>query len=457
MSEDQEMDKSIDEKTTDDLTIELTMNDSLNESTDDVVLEASTEESTEVETIEEEDLEEEFIPIEQLESIIESLLFVSDRPLSLAAIKQVFKSTTVSTRQIKNALDAVAIEFASANRGVSLEEVSGGYRLHTKVDNMSYLKKLTKVRPFRLSGPALEVMAIVAYKQPIIKAEVDEIRGVESGHLLRAIMDKGLVSFAGKSELPGKPMLYGTTRKFMEIFSLKSLKDLPALSEIDELLPDGIGGEEEEEVEKPTLDTLTSSLSTEIDENFSQGEAELLKISDKLSSINTSSDFFEQEKQRQKDKRENDRARDIREALDVGEEVSTRDKNWLERRLANISAKAVEAEVVEVVGEEVAVAEIVSEGETSEESEVDAEISVEMRAPDIEVETEMDTEAEQDIPAIGIDPDDEVRSMQAQDAIRAFEDDDSENILSADGVPSLTAVEQPADGAGEPEGQPTDQ
>lgn len=275
----------------------------------------------------EEEPEKEFLPVEQLESILESLLFVSDKPLSVAAMKQVFKHTTVTTRQIKKALDALAVEFASSHRGVTLEEVSGGYRLHTKVDNMDYLKKMVRARPFKLSGPAMEVMSIVAYKQPLVKAEVDEIRGVESGHLLRALMDKSLVCFAGKSELPGKPMLYGTTRKFLETFSLKSLKDLPTLSEIDELIPEGIGDEEE----KPTLDALTDSLSEEIGGSYSEGENELLKITDQLATIETSSEFFEQEKQRQREKRDADRAQNILEAIDVGEEVADKDRRWLER------------------------------------------------------------------------------------------------------------------------------
>ncbi|RYZ75367.1 MAG: SMC-Scp complex subunit ScpB, partial [Proteobacteria bacterium] len=200
----------------------------------------------------------EFVDNDQVISIIESMLFSTDKPVSVATIKAIFKGTNVRTKDIQRALDILASEYASPTRGVSLEEINGGYQLRTKVDNANFLKRLAKSRPFRLSGPALEVMAIVAYKQPVAKFEIDEIRGVESGHLLRALMERGMVSFQGKSEtLPGKPMTYGSTRKFLETFGLRNLRELPTLSEIDELLPEGIGEVEEKE----KLSDITESLS----------------------------------------------------------------------------------------------------------------------------------------------------------------------------------------------------
>lgn len=286
-------------------------------------------EGTELDAFEAANIEDiQFVEDEALDSIIESILFASDRPVSLAAIKMVFKGTNVRTDKIKKALDRLASELAENSRGVSLEEAPGGYQLRTKIDNMKFISRTLKARSFRLSGPALEVMAIVAYKQPIIKSEIDQIRGVESGHLLRALMEKGLVTFGDKSELPGKPMTYETTKKFLEIFSLRNLKELPTLSQIDELLPEGITEEEEA---KPTLATITESMAEQTVSTYSQGEEELTKITDELSVISVSSDFFEQEKQRQKEKREEEKAQGIREAILVGEVVSNRDRNWLAR------------------------------------------------------------------------------------------------------------------------------
>ncbi len=299
----------------------------------DIVIEAEevtdqkVAEGTELETFESAEIEDkEFLEHDQVLSIIESVLFATDKPQSLTVIRQAFKGTTIKSKDIRKAIEELMVEYAGGNRGITLEEVNGGYQLRTKIDNMKFIKRMIKGRSFRLSGPALEVLAITSYKQPCIKAEIDEIRGVESGHLLRGLMERGMVTFAGKSEAPGKPMLYGTTKKFLEIFGLRNLKELPSLSEIDQLIPEGIGEAEEE---KETLDQLTDGMSEKIGSSYSEGEEELTKITDQLGSITTSSDFFEQEKQRQKEKREREKAEDIRDAIAVGEEVSTRDKNYL--------------------------------------------------------------------------------------------------------------------------------
>ncbi len=296
---------------------------------------------SELEAFESAEIEElEFVDEDRLMSIVESILFATDKPQSLAAIKQAFKGTSVKSSQLRRALDQLAVEYAGGQRGVFLEEASGGYQLRTKPDNMDYLRRMVKARPFKLSGPALEVLSIVAYKQPCVKHVIDEIRGVESGHLLRALMEKGLVSFAGKSELPGKPMLYATSKKFLEIFSLRNLKELPSLSEIDELIPEGIGEEDED---KESLGDLTDNLSQEVLSTYSQGEEELERITDQLTHITTTSDFFEQEKQRQKEKRDAERAQDISEALALGDEVAEKDQRWLERYQAEQAARQAEA------------------------------------------------------------------------------------------------------------------
>jgi segregation and condensation protein B len=287
-------------------------------------------EGTELDGFESAEIEEvEFVEEERLESIVESILFASDRPVSLASLKLVFKGTNINTQKLRRTLDNLAVEYAGGRRGVTLEEVLGGYQLRTKIDNMEFMRRTLKARPFKLSGPALEVLAIVAYKQPLVKSEVDAIRGVESGHLLRALMEKNLVCFEGKSELPGRPMQYGTTRKFLEIFGLRNLKELPTLSQIDELLPEGIG--EENEIEKQTLSTITDSMASMVSSSYSQGEEELTKITEQLEEITTSSDFFEKEKQRQRVKRDQEKAQNIREALAMNEQVPSRDVNWLRR------------------------------------------------------------------------------------------------------------------------------
>lgn len=295
------------------------------ESTEGAELEGSELDSFESAAIE--DLE--FVEDERLESILEAMLFASDRPISFATFKMTFKGTNIRGEHIRRSLERLSTEYAGGRRGISLEEVPGGYQLRTKLDNMKFLTRTLKVRPFKVSGPALEVLSIVAYKQPVIKSEIDDIRGVESGHLLRALMEKGLVQFEGKSDFPGRPMLYGTSKKFLEIFGLRNLKELPTLSQIDELLPDGIG--DEFEGEKTKLADVTDQLSQNIGNSYSDGEDELMKISETLQDIDVSSEFFEKEKLKQRESRDAEKAANLREALMVGEQIPTRDRNWLER------------------------------------------------------------------------------------------------------------------------------
>ncbi len=300
---------------------------------------------------------------ERISSIVESLLFATDRPQSVAMIKTAFKGTNVRAADIRRALDQLQIEFAGGSRGVYLDEVSSGFQLRTKPDNMEFMRRTVKARPFKVSGPALEVLAICAYKQPTTKHQIDEIRGVESGHLLRALMEKSLVQFAGKSELPGKPMLYGTTRRFLEIFGLRNLEELPSISDIDQLIPEGIGDEEEQE----TLDMVTESMSKDAGITYSEGEEELNKIAEDLQKVTTTTDFFEQEKVRMRQQRDKERAQDLREALTVGELITVQDQRWLNKydreQLSASATPAAEPAPAEISDEATAeaMAEIMSE------------------------------------------------------------------------------------------------
>ncbi len=305
---------------------------------------------SELESFESADIEDlEVLTAEQIRSIVESVLFATDKPVSIALIKQVFKGSQVKSKDIREALHALAEEYAQVQRGFTLEEISGGFQLRTKAENAKYLRQSVKARPFKLSGPALEVLSIVAYKQPVTKAQIDEIRGVESGHLLRALMEKHLVTFGERSDLPGKPMFYESTRKFLEIFGLRNLQELPSLSEIDQLIPEGIGQVEEKE----TLSDLTGQLSQEVASTYSVGEEELLKITDELSQISTSSEFFEEEKRRMRDKRDQERAQNLKDALAVGEPIDEKDRRWLERYEAGQAEQASAEKEAEFVSGEI--------------------------------------------------------------------------------------------------------
>lgn len=353
-------------------------------------------EGSELENYESAEIEEElFIEDEHAESIIESLLFASDKPVSMPTMRELFKGTNITKEHIKRILERLSVEYAGARRGVVLEEVTGGFQLRTKVDNMNFLRRLLKGRSFKLSGPALEVLSIVAYKQPVIKSEIDEIRGVESGHLLRALMEKGLVNFEGKSELPGRPMQYATTRKFLEIFGLRNLKELPTLSQIDELLPEGIGAEEEK---KEKLSDITDSMATVVAGTYSEGEEELEKIQSELSAVDTTTSFFEEEKKRIKDEENRQRAQDICEAVAVGETVDKKDLKWLAKYEAEQAALAAKAQEAQAQAEaQASQAELVQalENISNESMEAQQDSSEESLEFTQEVESEEETQQEE--------------------------------------------------------------
>jgi len=314
-------------------------------------------ESVESETV----ITEAFIPVEialpteledaQVKSIIESLLFAAIHPISFAQIKGVFHGVDITSDRLHDIINRMQTDCAGGERGVTLEEVSGGFQLRTKIENSGWLRRIVKARPFRLSGPALEVLSIIAYKQPMIKSEIDDIRGVESGHLVRALMEKSLVKFAGKSELPGKPMLYATTKQFLELFGLRNIRELPTLSEIDKLIPEGIG--DENDIEKETLGSLADKIAIAPGKSYSEGETELLSITDAISEISTSSEFFEQEKIRERERRDNERAQDLRERQIVGEILTDSDQRWLLRFETKLEEKVILASKPEPIPESV--------------------------------------------------------------------------------------------------------
>jgi len=173
----------------------------------------------------------------RIKSVINSLLFVSEKPLSTARIVDVFNDDNdVNNNVITEILNEMKTEYSTDDRlGFVMDEVSDGWQLRTRDDNNTWVKKLESIKPIRISPAALEALAIIAYKQPIIKAEVDKIRGVDSSHLVKALMERSLVKISGRADLPGKPLLYSTTPEFLEIFGLKDIKDLPSLAEIEEL------------------------------------------------------------------------------------------------------------------------------------------------------------------------------------------------------------------------------
>lgn len=167
---------------------------------------------------------------ENLKKIAEAILFVSTRPLSLQQFKDVIAEAEAP--DITASLNSLKADYQENCRGIHLVEVAGGYQLCTDPFCAPWLKKLYKSKQIvHLTGPSLETIAIIAYKQPVTRPEIEAIRGVNVDGVLRTLMERGLVRIKGRRESPGRPIVYGTTDEFLQYFGLKSLKDLPPLEE----------------------------------------------------------------------------------------------------------------------------------------------------------------------------------------------------------------------------------
>ena len=180
---------------------------------------------------------------EQVRHVVHSLLFVSDKPLTVARIREV---TGLPPARIQKALDSLSGELREGISGVILVEVAGGWQLRTAPESAEYVRRLLRVKPRRLTRAALETLAIIAYRQPITRPEIEEIRGVDCGAVIKALLDWKLIKILGKKDEVGRPLLYGTTREFLEFFQLKDLASLPTLREYYELTEESQAIVEEE-------------------------------------------------------------------------------------------------------------------------------------------------------------------------------------------------------------------
>ncbi len=170
---------------------------------------------------------------EDLKYIIESLLFVSETPLTMDHLKGIIEGE--ETAAIRTALDELMAEYEQRDGGFVLKQVAGGYQLRSQGRYNEWIKRLIKPSTPRLSKAALETLAIIAYNQPIIRSDIEHIRGVDSGGVIRMLMERKLIRVLGRKEIPGRPLIYATTKHFLEVFELKDLKDLPTPKQIDEL------------------------------------------------------------------------------------------------------------------------------------------------------------------------------------------------------------------------------
>jgi segregation and condensation protein B len=171
--------------------------------------------------------------MEDLKHIIESLLFVAEEPISLNRFKRVIAQT--DGREIKQALIELVAEYETRRGGFYLDQVAGGWQIRTRPEYNEWIRKMIQPKPLRLSKAALETLVIIAYKQPIIRSDIEYLRGVDCGGVLRVLLERKLIRVLGRREIAGRPLIYATTKRFLEVFDLKDLKDLPTPKEIEEL------------------------------------------------------------------------------------------------------------------------------------------------------------------------------------------------------------------------------
>ena len=197
-------------------------------------------------------------PFESIKRVVEALLFISESPIPLERIASVLEEFDPSL--IRKAVEELQNDYESSKRSLVIQEVAGGYQMTTSPLYAPWLRKfLKKTHGEKLSGPSLETLAIIAYKQPATRQEIEFIRGVDVSGVLKALLEKGLVRVQGRKEIIGRPLLYGTSREFMEYFGLNSLEELPP---IEEFVQQG----EEIEASLPQEETKAST-PTETTEN----------------------------------------------------------------------------------------------------------------------------------------------------------------------------------------------
>ena len=182
-------------------------------------------------------------------SILESLLLVSTEPIPIDKARQLLGG--LNRTQVREVHALLRAKYPADSSGILVEEVAKGFQLRTNPANQEHVRRLFDVKPPRFSRAALETLAIIAYKQPLTRQEIEQIRGVDCAGSLKTLMDRRLVKVMGKKDVPGKPFLFGTTREFMETFSLGSLSELPSMREIEDFLAASTGTRVDES--RPTM------------------------------------------------------------------------------------------------------------------------------------------------------------------------------------------------------------
>lgn len=172
----------------------------------------------------------------ETKAILEAIFFASDFPVPIDKIVELFKDRGLIKAEVETALSDLINEYEKRQGGFYLQEVAGGYQFRTRSDLAPWVKRLKGNRSAMLTPAALETLAVVAYRQPVVKAEIDAARGVDVGGVLKGLLERKMVRIVGRKDVPGKPILYGTTKKFLEVFNMNDLSELPTMREMKSII-----------------------------------------------------------------------------------------------------------------------------------------------------------------------------------------------------------------------------
>jgi segregation and condensation protein B len=195
-----------------------------------------------------------FASPERVVAVLEAVLFAAEKPLDVSGLQE---ATQFTVAQLAAGLEAVRAKFQPGQGGIVLAELGGRWQLRTDPQVGAYVRRMLQVKPMRLTRAALETLSIIAYRQPVTRSEMEDIRGVDCGAVTKALLERKLIRILGKKDEPGRPLLYGTSKEFLELFNLRDLTQLPTLREFQELSEESRKIVEEEAPNAPPVHGLT--------------------------------------------------------------------------------------------------------------------------------------------------------------------------------------------------------
>lgn len=244
------------------------------------------------------------LDLNELQSCIEAVLFMLDKPATLDRIRGII-GEGFELDLYQQAMSALMDRYQATAHGFELAQVAGGYQFRTKPVRAALAKKLSKVQTQRLSSGAMETLAIVAYRQPVLKDDIDKIRGVDSSYFVRHLLDRRMIQISGRSEMVGRPLVYTTTDEFLSLFGLKDLASMPSLREIEQMIPASQSSNPEDEDPRVKemrrlVGQMKSDTSTSLVYDPGEDEKILQDIREKVASIPTSTPYLDEQKELEK-------------------------------------------------------------------------------------------------------------------------------------------------------------